>query len=63
VKNFRDSPLCFYPCEPNWVFSYCNEEGMAGLLLYDRVHGTDHASDLLPLFLTRMEPARTVRRS
>lgn len=55
VENFNASELCFYPCEPNWVFSYCNEEGMAGLILYDRFHGTNHAEPLLPTFLARME--------
>ncbi|MDT5225953.1 MAG: hypothetical protein QOG19_3360, partial [Mycobacterium sp.] len=55
VRNFDASPLLFYPCEPNWVFFYCNEEGMAGLILYDRFHGTNHAERLLPTFITRME--------
>ncbi|WP_299693978.1 hypothetical protein [Hydrocarboniphaga sp.] len=55
VRNFGNDKLCFYPCEPNWVFSYCNEEGIAGLALYDRFHGSRHAEALMPTFLKRME--------
>lgn len=55
VRNFATDELCLYPCEPNWVFSYCNEEGVAGLMLYDRMHGTDHAARMMDKFRNRID--------
>lgn len=55
VRNFDKDELCLFPCEPNWVFSYCNEEGIGGLLLYDRIHGTDHAARMMDKFRNRIE--------
>lgn len=55
VGNFNKSAMCLFPCEPNWVFAYCNEQGLSGLKLFDRVHGTDHAQRLLPLFRQRLD--------
>lgn len=55
VRNFDKDQLCLFPCEPNWVFSYCNEEGIAGLMLYDRMHGTDHAARLAQTFRNRID--------
>lgn len=42
VRQFDDGQLCFFPCEPNWVFTVCNLYGMTGVLLFDRQHGTEH---------------------
>ncbi|HEX8594981.1 MAG TPA: hypothetical protein VF682_17190 [Pseudomonas sp.] len=47
--------LCVSSREPDWVFAYCNEQGISGLKLYDRVHGTQHAERLLPLFRQRLD--------
>jgi len=55
VGNFNKNAMCLFPCEPNWVFAYCNEQGISGLKLYDRVHGTDHAERLMPLFRQRLD--------
>lgn len=55
VRNFNKGAMCLFPCEPNWVFAYCNEQGISGLKLYDRVHGTDHAERLMPLFRQRLD--------
>lgn len=49
-ENFDRHGLMLYPCEPNWVFNYCNENAMAGVRLYDRTHGTHHFDDLWPRF-------------
>lgn len=54
VRQF-DSPLCFFPCEPNWVFSACNLYGMTGLLLFDKAHGTRHGMDRLERFNDTLE--------
>jgi hypothetical protein len=50
VRQFDDRRLCFFPCEPNWVFTVCNLYGMGGALLYDRQHGTRHGLDRLEKF-------------
>jgi hypothetical protein len=49
-ENFDRHGLMLYPCEPNWVFNYCNENAMAGVRLFDRTHGTHHFDDLWPRF-------------
>lgn len=54
-RNFKKGAMCLFPCEPNWVFAYCNEQGIAGLKLFDQMHGTDHAASLMPLFRQRLE--------
>jgi len=46
VSNFEASPYCLYPCEPNWIYTFCNLQGMTGMLLYDRVVGTRHQQRL-----------------
>jgi hypothetical protein len=33
------SPYCVYPCEPNWIYPYCNTYGINTALMYDRLHG------------------------
>jgi hypothetical protein len=34
-----------FPCEPNWIYTICNEFGMTSLILYDRLHGTTFAEE------------------
>jgi hypothetical protein len=49
-KQFDNSKLSLFPCEPNWVFAICNLFGMTGALVFDKVHGTRHALDRLEKF-------------
>ena len=46
VRNFDESAFCLYPCEPNWIYTFCNLQGMTGLVLYDRLKGTRHGARL-----------------
>jgi hypothetical protein len=46
AANFADARLCMFPCEPNWVYPHCNELAMTGIVMHDRLHGTDHAGPL-----------------
>lgn len=39
-RNFADSRLGFFPCEPGWAFAACNTIGAQALLGYDSTHGT-----------------------
>lgn len=54
-ENFDRHELMLYPCEPNWVFNYCNENAMAGVRLFDRVHGTRHFDAMWPRFRKSLE--------
>lgn len=60
ARNFDADPLCFFPCEPNWVFSICNLFGMTGMLLHDRVHGSRLGLDRLDKFNQIMEKEFTM---
>ncbi|MGE0383194.1 MAG: hypothetical protein AB7Q97_00590 [Gammaproteobacteria bacterium] len=55
VRNFDANELCLYPCEPNWVYTFCNFRGLTALLACDRIFGTHHASERLPRFLHQLD--------
>lgn len=38
-RNFADSRLGFFPCEPGWAFAACNTIGAQALLGYQALHG------------------------
>jgi len=40
-KQFVKNPLHVIECEPNAVFSACNQHPVLGLMLYDHTHGTN----------------------
>jgi hypothetical protein len=46
IENFRSAPLAMFPCEPNWVYPHCNELAMTGMVMFDRLHGTNHTDPL-----------------
>lgn len=50
VRQWSLNEYCFFPCEPNWIYTPCNFQGMTGQIIYDRVFGTNHAAKLLPRF-------------
>lgn len=39
-RNFEESRLGFYPCEPGWSFTVCNVMGAQSLFGHDTLHGT-----------------------
>jgi len=47
-RNFVDSRLGFFPCEPGWAFAACNTIGAQALLGYDSTHGTDLWAEVEP---------------
>lgn len=59
VRNFGKTDMVLFPCEPNWVFTYCNDQGIAGLKLYDRSHGTTLSDEIIPAFLRRLQEDMT----
>ncbi|KAF2813992.1 uncharacterized protein BDZ99DRAFT_567692 [Mytilinidion resinicola] len=50
VRQWEANPYCFFPCEPNWIYTPCNFYGFTGQVVYDRVFGTTHSERLLPAF-------------
>jgi len=62
IRNFRQSPFCLYPCEPNWIYPICNHYGMTALTLYDRICGTSHVGELLPNWLEKLDSELTDRK-
>jgi hypothetical protein len=51
VRNFENSAYCLYPCEPNWIYTFCNLQGMTALAIYDRLYGTRHVERLRARFV------------
>jgi hypothetical protein len=45
-RNFADSRLGFFPCEPGWAFAACNTIGAQALLGFDSLHGTSLWADV-----------------
>lgn len=54
VDNMRRSAYCLFPCEPNWIYPFCNTFAINTLLTYDRLRGTsrydEHAAALRAAF-------------
>ena len=40
ARNFEANALGLYPCEPGWVFTWCNVMGAQALRGHDTLHGT-----------------------
>src|SRR5690606_877011 len=55
VQQFDERELCFFPCEPNWVFAICNLFGLTGALSFDRAHGTTRGRDRVEKFTRTLE--------
>jgi hypothetical protein len=55
TRQFDETSLCFFPCEPNWSFAVCNLYGMGGALLFDRQHNTRYGLNGLDRFNNVLE--------
>ena len=55
IANFRRSPFCLYPCEPNWIYTGCNFFGLRSLAVYDRIFGSHHLDDIKQPFLDSLD--------
>ena len=54
-SNMSISPFCFYPCEPNWIYSICNAIGINTLIAHDELHGTSYYEDIADSYQTGLE--------
>jgi hypothetical protein len=50
VSQWKANPYTLFSCEPNWIYSPCNLQGMTGQVIYDRVFGTSHATTVRSKF-------------
>lgn len=50
LDNWEQSPFCLYPCEPNWIYSFCNLYGINALKCYDMNEGTNLVSGIIDRF-------------
>ncbi len=47
LDNLNRSRAGLYPCEPNWIYPFCNTFAFNHLLLDDRLSGTDNAGSVI----------------
>jgi hypothetical protein len=40
ASQYHASPFGAWPCEPNWIYLFCNTTGANAIRAYDAVHGT-----------------------
>lgn len=46
VSQYEDSSFCLWPCEPNWIYLFCNTTAGVGIRGFDAAHGTTHWSSI-----------------
>ncbi|KAL4939225.1 hypothetical protein BDV06DRAFT_225196 [Aspergillus oleicola] len=50
VSQWTINPYTLFSCEPNWIYTPCNLQGIVGQVVYDRMFGTSHATTLQSKF-------------
>jgi hypothetical protein len=50
MDQWKQNPYCLFPCEPNWIYTPCNFQGLIGSVLYERHYGGHETETLLPIF-------------
>jgi hypothetical protein len=46
-RNMETSKHVMYPCEPRLIYPMCNAFAISGLLMHDRLHGSELTGDLV----------------
>ena len=55
ADNYVRAPFTLFPCEPNWIYVFCNNFGAIGVQLHDRLRGSDHWSRIAPHYRRSLE--------
>jgi hypothetical protein len=50
ITQWKANPYCLFCCEPTWIYTPCNLQGLTGCALYDRHFGTKNMDVILPIF-------------
>ena len=61
-RNMRASKHVMYPCEPHLIYPMCNAFAISGLLMHDRLHGTELTGDLVELMSESLVAKHYLRR-
>ena len=49
-ENMLGSPFCMFPCEPSWIYPFCNSYALNTVVLHDRLTGAGAAADVVEGF-------------
>jgi Linalool dehydratase/isomerase len=55
ADNFARSDFCLFPCEPNWIYTICNNFAGIALKTHDRLRGTDYWSRVGPTYRRKID--------
>lgn len=55
IGQFRENDYMGIPCEPNALFPECPQHALLGLILYDRVAGTEYSTEIMPRYMRQFE--------
>jgi len=55
AENFGRSDFCLFPCEPNWIYTICNNFAGIALAVHDRVRGTNYWSAVGPIYRQKLD--------
>ncbi len=55
ADNFGRSDFCLFPCEPNWIYTICNNFAGIALKTHDRLRGTDYWSTVGPIYRRKID--------
>ncbi len=53
-RNERGSAFCLFPCEPNWIYPFCNNQAVIGVMIYDRLHDTENLQQIEARYRERL---------
>ena len=55
ADNFGRSDFCLFPCEPNWIYTTCNNFAGIALKTQDRLRGTSYWSTVGPIYEKKID--------
>ena len=55
ADNYVRAPFTLFPCEPNWIYVFCNNLAAIGVSIHDRLRGSDHWRRIAPHYRQSLE--------
>lgn len=53
--NMVGSPFCMFPCEPSWIYPFCNSYALNTVILRERLSGNNDAERVVSAFRTAFD--------